>query len=443
MDDFRHLPYLVVSDGQGNVFEIPELRMAAVSHLDPVVPDAAELIALPTGSDLFELPGRVPIGFDPKRREFVEVERYDGRPVFAVAAFMAPAYLHFQRTAYVTQPEAPRLPLYCYTATGWRRGTFYVAATRIDTDQRQDLEHFDLERIARQAAERQRQFAGNRLVQHLMENCVERYGCPAARNAALGRFECPIPTSPGCNAACVGCISEQPDEAGIVSSHDRIRFTPTVDEIVELAVPHLEQAPRPVVSYGQGCEGEPLLAGAVIEAAIRAIRRRTSRGIININTNASRPDIVERLCQAGLDSIRVSLNSAQKNYYEAYYQPRHYRFEDVVESLRVIRRHRRWASINYLVFAGLTDHPDEMRALDALIAEVRLNMIQTRNLNIDPEWYAEELALHELAPAQVGMRSWLSRLREQHPQIKLGYFNPPAEEIQTAAPDVLLIAASS
>ena len=45
----------------------------------------------------------------------------------------------------------------------------------------------------------------------------------------------PIPSSPNCNAACVGCLSFQPVEAGFPSTQNRITFTPTPDEIAELA----------------------------------------------------------------------------------------------------------------------------------------------------------------------------------------------------------------
>lgn len=421
-------PNLLVSNRRGEIFEIPELFMAATGHLLPLCPPESCLIELPPGSDLFLLPGRRPVGYDPHSAQFVEVDEYQGEEVFAVAAFMAPAYLHFYRTVYSPQPGAPRLPLYCYTAVGWHRDRFVVPAARIDDDPRQDLPGFDLRRIERNAAALRRRFPNNRLVHHLLDNCVDRYGCPAARNFALGRYECPVPASPGCNAACVGCISEQPAEAEIVSSHDRISFMPTPDEIVEFTVPHLEKAPRPVVSFGQGCEGEPLLAGEVIEAAIKEIRRRIRRGVININTNGSRPDVLERLCRAGLNSVRVSLNSAQKFYYNRYYRPRNYTFDDVVESLKVVRRYQGWTSINYLIFPGLTDHPEEYEALKRLIEEVELDMVQTRNLNIDPEWYIEALSLADLPSSHFGMPVWLNRLRQDYPGVQLGYFNPYREE---------------
>ena len=80
-------------------------------------------------------------------------------------------------------------------------------------------------------------------------------------------------------------------------------------------------APDAILSFGQGCEGEPLLQARRIEQAIRAIRARTARGTLNINTNASNPRALQRLYDAGLDSLRASTISAVPETYNAYYRP--------------------------------------------------------------------------------------------------------------------------
>jgi pyruvate-formate lyase-activating enzyme len=434
------LPYLAVSDGCGDVFEIPEYLMAGMTLNRPVLPEPDELILLPQGSDLLELPGRTAVGYDAKTGEFVEVQSYHGNPVYAVAAFMAPAYLQYYRAAYRSRHPASQegrvdsLPLYAYTAVGWRDGGFYVTGTRIDSDERQDLKNMDRLQIESKAREMVERYPHNRLVKHLVENCVFRYACPAARNMVLKRWECPLPTSPACNARCLGCLSSQPGESGIAASQERLSFVPTPEEIAQIAVDHLETAPRAVVSFGQGCEGEPLMVGDVIERSIRIIRSKSRRGVINLNTNASLPNVVERLCRAGLDSIRVSLNSAQEPYYNLYYEPQGYRYSDVVESLLVARRFGLWISLNYLVFPGLTDDPRECAALHELLQKVQIDMIQTRNLNIDPDWYLQRLGLEgtEAEPCTgrvAGVRDWVLEIRKRFPSIKLGYFNPPREEI--------------
>ena len=96
-----------------------------------------------------------------------------------------------------------------------------------------------------------------------------------------------------------------------------------------------------MVSFGQGCEGEPLLRWKEIARAIRLIRAATPRGSIHANTNGSLPEALGALCDAGLDSVRVSLNSAAPDLYAAYYRPRGYGLHEVIRSVEAARRKRR------------------------------------------------------------------------------------------------------
>ena len=84
-------PLLIVGDGQGNIFEIPNVLMAGKILKQLTLPQSEDLIPVPGGSDLFELPGRIALGFDVDTGEFVRVKEYNGQRVFPVAAFMAPA----------------------------------------------------------------------------------------------------------------------------------------------------------------------------------------------------------------------------------------------------------------------------------------------------------------------------------------------------------------
>jgi wyosine [tRNA(Phe)-imidazoG37] synthetase (radical SAM superfamily) len=245
----------------------------------------------------------------------------------------------------------------------------------------------------------------------------------------MGRWECPIPSSPACNANCIGCISFQPQEEAIPSTQDRLSFKPSAEEIVEFTVPHLQEAPYPIVSFGQGCEGEPLLMWETIRESILEMRKHTARGSININTNGSKPAAVRALCEAGLDSIRVSLNSARASVYEAYYRPNNYRFEDIVESLRVVRSFGGWASINYFVFPGMTDSAEEYEALRKLILDTDLTMIQWRNFNIDPDWYLGKIGVGETGEF-MGVKQLMELIAEEFPRVRFGYFNPPMERIR-------------
>jgi len=416
--------YLLYSDGNGNIFEDESLLAVGRSGWDAFPVPSEDWIPLPDGGSLYELPGRRGIGIDVISGEMRLCEKG-----WAVAAFIPPAHTGLYLAAYETAIGAPTLPLFCYTAVGWKDDVFYVPAVRIEQDIRQESSGFDTEIISSGVEQIMKAYPHNRLVKHLAENCCLTYHCPAARNYFMGRWECPVPSSPACNANCIGCISFQPQDETIPSTQDRLTFKPSAEEIVEYTVPHLESAPFPIISFGQGCEGEPLLMWETIRSSILEIRKHTSRGSININTNGSNPAAVDALCKAGLNSIRVSTNSARKSVYEPYYRPNNYVFEDIVESLKVMRRHGGWSSINYFVFPGMTDSIEEYEALRKLISETGLNMIQWRNFNIDPDWYLGKIGATDTGEC-MGVNQLMELIREEFPGLKFGYFNPPLERIK-------------
>jgi hypothetical protein len=210
-------PLLVVSDCEGNTFEIPGIFMAGSSLNSIIVPDNQSLIPLPRSSVLYILPKRIPIGYDAKQKKFIEVKEYNGSPVFATAAFMPPGYIRTFHSAYVEASHAPRLPLYCYSAVGFRNGRFYVAGIRIDRQKRHEITEQALSNISLKSGSILKRYPGNRLVSHLVNNCALKYNCPNACNFILGRWECPIPVSSTCNAGCIGCISKQPKDSRIGS----------------------------------------------------------------------------------------------------------------------------------------------------------------------------------------------------------------------------------
>lgn len=417
-------PFLLYSDGKGNIFEDTTLYATGRSGWEAVDVPESEWIHLPEGGSLYELPGRRGIGIDVNTGEMRICEKG-----WAVAAFIPPAYTGTYLAAYETLPGAETLPLFCYTAAGWYHDRFFVTAFRIEQDIRQESSGFNDLTIQQGITDLLQQHNENRLLQHLANNCALTYHCPAARNYFMGRWECPIPCSPACNANCLGCISFQPQEESITSTQDRLTFKPTVDEILEIAVPHLQNAPFPIVSFGQGCEGEPLLMWDTIRKSIIEIRKITQRGSININTNGSNPLAVKRLCEAGLNSIRVSTNSVREEIYNPYYRPNNYKFEDILESIKVVNSFGGWTSINYFVFPGMTDAADEYEALRKVIKDTGLKMIQWRNFNIDPDWYLGKINILDTGTG-IGIRNLMSKLKEEFPNLKYGYFNPSSERIK-------------
>lgn len=380
--------------------------------------DKRALTGLPPASALFMLPDRKPVGFDPAAKRF----RAIGGKFFAVAAFLAPGHTASYCASYEENARARLLPLFSYAAVCMYRNRYYTSSVKVDADIRHDSRFIDLTAVEKNARVFKKALASNRLVKHLAR-CALVYCCPNAQNFFLGRFEAPLPVSPSCNSGCLGCISYQP-KGSCPATQPRIRFTPTPLEVAQIALHHINNARSPIVSFGQGCEGEPLLEGDIVEKAIRIIRHRTRRGTININTNGSRPKVLAGLFAAGLDSARISLNSAREKYYTMYYRPKGYGFGDVLNSIKAAKSRGKFVSINYLTMPGFTDSRDEFRALKGLIKCYSIDMIQWRNLNYDPLRYFKKMGLAIKENEMLGIPRIMAALRAEYPGLRMGYFNP-------------------
>ncbi|MDF1614150.1 radical SAM protein [Desulfurivibrio dismutans] len=420
-----HTPCLVYANAKGEIKDLPDLLMASRSGHQFRQPQLQALVPLPPGSELFVLPQRQPVGFTPDSGEPLLLEEdpdEPGSPAQAVAAFIAPAHTAILGAAYQKAPECTvTLPLFAYTAVGWYRDRFWVCAFRSDPDPRQDFARHRAGAIKKHTNQRLAAMPNNRLVQHLGKCCLT-YGCPAAVNYFMDSFEAPLPTSPVCNARCLGCISLQPSGC-CPATQDRIKFVPSPGEIADIAVEHLEKTGH-VVSFGQGCEGEPLMQADTIAAAIKLIRHRTKKGRINCNTNAGRTTALADLVDAGLDAIRVSLNSAQDKYHRLYYRPVDFDLDQVRNSIRLFKAADRFVSLNYFVLPGFADDPAEFAALNELISDCRPDFIQLRNLNMDPDWYLEAIDFTPSGEA-MGILAWRQALADRFPHLGFGYFNPP------------------
>ncbi len=424
----NHPVTAVVADKDGQVFDLE--GYAAVGSNGPVLSTLNEknTLSLPHGSELMLMPDRKPVLYNlaTKTYETLDENPYaPGEKIFPVAAFNSPGYVISMVSAYKERKSADFLPLFSYGAVGWHNDGFRSAAILVDSEPRQDLRQMQREKVVSGVRQMKKLLPDNRLRGHL-EKCALTYGCPAGKNFFLGRYEAPLPTSRACNAKCLGCISLQSDSP-IPNSQDRITFTPSPDEIAQVALAHIKRVKKAVVSFGQGCEGDPLLAARVIEPAIKKIREKTDKGTINMNTNGSLPHVLDRLFQAGLDSIRVSMNSVQKSCYTAYFRPGGYTFNDVVKGIDIALSHGRHVAVNYLNCPGFTDTPEEKNALMRFIDRHPVDFIQWRNLNFDPMRYLAIMEKVQKSGKPIGMERLLKQIKNRFPNITYGYFNPPKE----------------
>ncbi len=425
ISEFENLPYMLYADEQGRVYDHPYYRMAGFSGKDPAVLSSEDLVPIPEYSKLFYIPDCPPIGMDPHTGEFKIVSEIevDGKVTgcFAVAAFLEPGLVRSHLPAVDYTQKTYGLPMWAYTAVGFRDDKYWSAGFTIEYNRKWDPRNYDDRELIPAIEEFRKKHPGGPLTEHLV-NCATRNHCFAAKNLFLNRWEAPLPVSRACNAACLGCLSLQPD-LSCEASHQRISFRPSQEEIVTLAVHHLDGSPEAIVSFGQGCEGEPLTEYRLISDSIREIRRLTGRGTINLNTNGSRPDRIRMIAESGLDSVRISLNSARPELYLAYYRPRNYEFQDVVASIALSREMGLYTMVNYLVFPGITDQEHEIEALMALIRSTGINFLHLKNLCIDPDVYLEKMP--PTGSPAVGMKEMVSILGKEFPALELGYFNQP------------------
>ncbi|MEZ4528136.1 MAG: radical SAM protein [Desulfobacterales bacterium] len=419
----------LAANASGEIFEVE--GYAAMGMADALLmPLRREnTIPMPFGSELMYLPHRSPVFYNIATgiAEVVKENPYaPGEPIFPVAAFNSPGYVNTFISAYRENLPEDYLPLFSYGAVGWHEHGFRSALMQVDTEPRQDLRQMQREKVVAGVEQMRSLMPKNRLREHL-EKCALEYGCPAGKNFFLQRYEAPLPTSQSCNARCRGCISLQKNER-IRSSQERIGFTPLPSEIAEVALAHIRRVNAAVVSFGQGCEGDPLFAADAIAEGIRMIRAQTTEGTINMNTNASRPDILRKLFEAGLDSIRVSINSMREPCYNAWFRPAGYCFSNVAESIELALGMKKFVSVNYLNCPGFTDTPEEAKAFMDFRRKHPFHFIQWRNLNFDPVkyWAAMNAAASHSPP--LGMKTLLSRIRNSFPDLGFGYFNPPKEK---------------
>ncbi len=386
---------LAYTDTRGRVyFDTDRRPLADGGVVRP--PQADELLPLPPGAVVTMLPGRTPLvagGKTPRRT--------------ALGVLLPAGYTRTLLPAYAPRPGAPRLPLFGYTFAAVVDDAIAVAALRTDASEDWEPRTFAPGELEARVAER---LAGDprNLTLAQLGTCATAYGCFTAQNVFLERGEAAIPVAPRCNAACVGCISEQDDDAGFPAPQRRIGFEPDVEALARIAIRHLELVPDGIVSFGQGCEGEPLLRAVEIARTIERVRAVRSNGTLNCNTNGSLPASLRRLIDAGLQAVRISLNAFRPQTYAAYYRPTGYTLDDVLESVALAVGAGLRVSLNLLTHPGVTDERAEVEAMERFLTRHPVALVQTRTLNIDPDVYFSQVG----RPAEpLGMAAAFARIR--------------------------------
>ena len=409
------MPRALIARADGSLDTVPGLIPAARSGHRVVPLTAADLVPLPDEATLAHLPGRAALALRPGGG-LTEVPG-----ALAVAAVLPVGWLRTLLPASRPRPEAARLPLFGYTAVAEHRGAIMAAALHTDSLGWWRPAEFRRADLGEAVAAARRALPGNRVVEQLSV-CALEHNCYTAQNTFHRRHEGALPASPACNADCLGCISLQSDGAA-PAPQPRMAYAPTAAELADLAVYHLEGERARIVSFGQGCEGEPLTRPDALEVATALIRARVAAATVHVNTNGSSPTALRRLVAAGCNSVRISAISFSDDVFRAYYRPIGYTLDDVVECGRVMRAAGGQVCLNLLTVPGVTDTAEELERTVAACREMGVHQVQWRSLNVDHDW------LLEVLPAAVGegigMAAALERVRGALPGVRHGNFTRP------------------
>lgn len=410
-----HMLKLLLSDNNGNIYEQPQYLSVARSGEYLFVPNISDFIMLPEESKLFFIPESLPLGYGNGKFKITQVN--DG---LCVAAFLPPGYLRLYLPAY-ERSKKRYLPFYGYSHVASYNKEFMVAALKVDDDSTWNPANYDFTtNFLAMVTPVVEKYGNNRIIKQLSK-CALEYNCTAAKNFFMGQYEAPIPTATTCNSSCLGCISH--NKKGLTTPQKRLNYTVSVDDIVEVALLHNDRAEDSIISFGQGCEGDPIMEADTIVKAIKIIKKKCPGLTINFNSNCSIPENVEKLIEAGLDSIRLTIFSFNEILYNQYHKPTNYKFEDVLKSLSLISSSNIFSSINLLVFPGVTDRQNEVRSLQNALDTYRIDMIQWRNLNIDPFLLLENIQLE--SDEVLGLKNLLKLIKKTHKNLFYGYFNRP------------------
>lgn len=398
---------ILVTDHPALTFD--GVRMVPFAHGIPLPPDT-EVVPLERDGLASERSGK------PRRL---------GGGRLAAAALLPVGYLRAQLPAYLDATGRPDLAPRPYAAVAADAdGTLVASALLIDRDITHDASAYARADIAARVMAGLRAQPGDRILRQLAR-CAKEYGCRAAANAFMGRWECALPVAAPANERPSAAIAPRRD--GEAMPTESAAFHPSTEEVARLAVEHIG-AGGSIVSFGRACEGEPLLAAREVEDAIVRIRAATHEGTIHLETNGSVPGSLRRIAAGGLDAITFRLLSARAATYEALHGPDGYRFPDVRASIRLAADLGLDVSVLVLVLPGLFDRPDEVDALVSVLGDLRPgSAILLRDLHADP------YRTLGLSPARgvepLGVAAALDRVRAELPHLRVAAFVRPLVKV--------------
>ena len=106
----NNYPILLIADKDKNIYDIPGIPACGMQAGQYLRLEPEDLIPLPSGSELFILPDRIPVGIDLESglpQNIIENPFAPGQSCYPVSAFVSPGYTQVQTAAYSEKGSAP------------------------------------------------------------------------------------------------------------------------------------------------------------------------------------------------------------------------------------------------------------------------------------------------------------------------------------------------
>ena len=342
----------------------------------------------------------------PGRHPLTTIGPIAGRTALAVA--LPAGYTRLLVPAYATQRDAPALPLFGYTFACAVDDRLLVAAMK--TDESDDWKPRRFKRGELEGADRAAARTRGRATACSSRSRSARASTAALprrtffSNAAKRRCRSPRSAMPAASAASRSRTRTPAYRRRKRASSTRSRLRSSRRWRFTI----WSASKSGIVSFRTRVRGRAAAALGHDRPRDRAHSRRRGNGTINSNTNGSQPHRLARCIDAGLQAVRISLNSFRPQRLRGLLPSAGIRLEDVFESIRSGGRTRARVSLNLLTHPGVTDDVEEIEAMEAFLREAPVAMIQTRTLNIDPALYFETVGRPR---APLGMRRAIAAMR--------------------------------
>lgn len=139
--------YTLFSDEQGRLLDDPSTVMLGRSGPQWVEPEENEMMPLPKGASLINLPDHLPVGLDIQGQvKLVKEVTGCGKNISAVAALLPQGFTRTLLPASVSHDSSP-LPIFGYAAVAFKNGQIYVAAIQSDQHRKWHPRYYNTSRL--------------------------------------------------------------------------------------------------------------------------------------------------------------------------------------------------------------------------------------------------------------------------------------------------------